>query len=435
MSGTTTATDVTSAAHQLLAGLVDEPLSRMSPSVYETARLVAIAPWLTGHAERIGFLLGSQNDDGTWGGRDGYAIVPTLSAVEALLRTGHVEAAGRGLRGLGEWGRLPDMPGIELIVPSLIDAITGRTRTLWSGPVHEKMLHCLEVLPVPPGLRPVGPGTIGASPAATAAWLNTSPPEPERALAHLEYVVRKHSGPVPCGYPVAAFERGWVITSLAFAGIDVAVPQELIADLRNCIGDKGSPGGPGLPPDADTTSVALSAIGATDVSSLRHFDAGTHYCTWPGETNPSTSVNAHVLDAVGHDQRVVDWLCARQHDDGSWTDRWHASPCYATTTVALALHRNGNAPAAVRRAVEWALRAQRADGSWGRWHGTAEETAYAMQLLLLTGHREAALRGYPHLLGDHEHPPLWHDKDLYTPYAVVEAAVLAAIHLAQQEMR
>jgi hypothetical protein len=39
------------------------------------------------------------------------------------------------------------------------------------------------------------------------------------------------------------------------------------------------------------------------------------------------------------------------------------------------------------------------------------------------------------LAGDHKHPPLWHDKDLYTPIRVVRAEGLAALHLAYANPR
>jgi halimadienyl-diphosphate synthase len=43
---------------------------------------------------------------------------------------------------------------------------------------------------------------------------------------------------------------------------------------------------------------------------------------------------------------------------------------------------------AAGRAVDWILSSQRPDGLWGLWEGTAEETAYALQTLLLTGDPE-----------------------------------------------
>src|SRR5205814_1748241 len=71
---------------ELLDGLVAEPAGQVSPSVYETGRVVALAPWLTGHVMRVVYLVTTQRPDGRWGpADDGYALVPTLSATDALL--------------------------------------------------------------------------------------------------------------------------------------------------------------------------------------------------------------------------------------------------------------------------------------------------------------------------------------------------------------
>ncbi|WP_230415393.1 hypothetical protein [Micromonospora tarapacensis] len=76
----------------------------MSSSVYETGRLVADAPWLAGHGRRLAYLLGQQGTDGTWGPRGGYALVPTASAVEALLAVlVRADPAGPGVRPGPSW--------------------------------------------------------------------------------------------------------------------------------------------------------------------------------------------------------------------------------------------------------------------------------------------------------------------------------------------
>ncbi|MEU0567985.1 prenyltransferase/squalene oxidase repeat-containing protein [Nonomuraea sp. NPDC005983] len=502
--------NVATAADELLADLMFRPWGQVSPSVYETGRLVTLVPWLAGHQERIDYLIASQREDGSWGAPDGYGLVPTLSATEAILSAlrgnddgmdhpSLKQAADRGLRVLAGWldggQELPDMPAIEHIVPSLVALINRHLDGLgehvplvlpegmsydtlelvrsWiqsGADVPEKLLHALEIAgPAASGASAVQPtaiGTIGASPAATAAWLGDRGARDGHnpARGHLEAVARRHGGPVPVGLPITVFERGWVLSWLIRADVPVDVPPEMTADLRAAIGPAGTPAGPGLPADADSTSVALYALALLGMplepDSLWAFHSGTHFSTWLGEQGSSVSVNAHVLDAFG--QYVVcrpdaasryagtiaelaAWIRDRQEPDGSWADRWHASPYYAAVSCALALDEFGGAASAgaVRAAVDWVLDTQRPDGSWGRWEGTAEETAYAMQILLLTQWRtdprcvKAAARGHAYLKrspgGNQDHPPLWHDKDLYTPVAVVRAAVIASSHLAQRD--
>ncbi|SBT47567.1 Prenyltransferase and squalene oxidase repeat-containing protein [Micromonospora narathiwatensis] len=499
----------------LIAAMAHDPSGQTSPSVYETGRLLSLAPWLPGHDVRIDWLLARQRADGGWGGPEGYAVVPSLSAVEALLTvlgrgdggpataadlTG---AAERGLRfvaaRLGDPAApaLPDLPATDLIVPALVESVDGwlngpesppaglagwrgrprlplpsgldpgrlhRVRGLLAagGPVPEKLAHALEVgggwARRAAGVSPVGPGAVGASPAATAAWLG-GPDEPGgSAVDYLRGVGR--GGAVPCASPIAVFERAWVLSILARAGVPMAVPAALVAELRAAVGPAGVATGPGLPADADTTSVALYALARlgqpVDPSSLWTYDTGAHFCTWPGEDGTSITTNAHVLDTLGHHlahggpmadarvaaavDRVAAWLIARQEADGRWCDRWHASPYYATYCAVLALgdHARGAAGrAAVGRAVDWLLAAQRPDGSWGRWAGTAEETAYSVLALVgagLSADAEVAAavgRGRRRLsemdeAGD-DGPLLWHDKDLYRPELIVRSAVCAAL--------
>ncbi|MGI5206429.1 prenyltransferase/squalene oxidase repeat-containing protein [Spirillospora sp. CA-108201] len=530
----TAADDYTARAGELVMSLVREPWGQVSPSVYETARLVALAPWLTGHEERLTYLLGAQREDGGWGGPGGYALVPTLSAVDALLDAlrfppegvGHAtlaRSAERGLRMLssllpslstGDGGEgtvdVPDTPALDIITVSLTSSIAEHLSALrerdpegrepgpsWTLPdlpgfgrdrldlvlaaldagaaLPGKVFHALEVAGAAAvgavGVPPAPTGTVGASPAATAAWSGGREPgaSGERsARRYLETVVRKFGGPVPCGLPITVFERSWVIGGLLRAGLSPAVPARLSAELAAALGPGGTPAAAGLPADADTTAMTLYALSLLGVrrtpDALLRYELETHFCTWQGENGHSTSVNAHVLDAFGqylretgertdgeqdasHNRFVAavrklsSWLCAEQREDGSWHDRWHASPYYATVccTLALSDFGVGDAGAAVGRAVAWVLATQRPDGSWGIWGGTAEETAYALQILLLAGAsgdlatERAVTAGHRYLLRaarQDGRPALWHDKDLYLPAAVVEAEILAALHLA-----
>jgi squalene-hopene cyclase-like protein len=543
-SGATTAAQAAAQALALAQALVDtleeQPWGHISASIYESARLVTLAPWLGGGEQRVRFLLDHQDPEGSWGNADGYRLVPTLSAAEAgltaLMRGDAILSAGLAaplarcvdgaLAHLYGWlGQpeaplvLPDTPAIEIIVPSLVAAINAHLAVLreapaaWGGgtlepwsraqplrlpegmdnsalhsihallasrsPLPAKLLHSLEVAaPLPAQLTSVvaaSPGTVGASPAATAAWLGSRPAhqrDPE-AVRYLQEVAAGHGGAVPSVIPITQFERAWVLNWLA--PLDVAAPPGVVASLAASLGELGTSGGAGLPPDADTTSVALVVLQRHDLDCLFHYETETHFCTWPGERTPSVTTNAHVLDALSsrlrnrstvpgppteppsaYDEppsayddkarryattrdKLTRWLCELQSPAGWWTDKWHASAYYATVCCALALSRvpSPAARAAVRRATAWVLATQRLDGSWGRWTGTREETAYAMHILLLAPPAASAPAQVARAVAQARafltsasptDPPLWHDKDLYLPRAVVEAAIIAALY-------
>src|SRR5690606_16663965 len=162
---TTSTSETAAKAAELVNSLVTLPWGQVSPSVYETGRVVALAPWLSGHERRISFLLGNQRADGGWGLSDhGYALVPTLSATEALgsvlaravrpegaawtggasdgvhvrgRRGAVTRAAARGRRRLRTlptgppWASppdgeaVPDMPAIERVGAYLVGRING----------------------------------------------------------------------------------------------------------------------------------------------------------------------------------------------------------------------------------------------------------------------------------------------------------------------
>jgi halimadienyl-diphosphate synthase len=487
---------------ETLAELLAQPEGRISPSIYETGRVVSRAPWLAGHRERLEFLLGAQNPDGTWGGPDEFGLVPTLSAVEAIrtsLERDRPDPASRerlrgaadaGLRALLDQGpaeRLPDTVAVELIVPVLVEklnehlAASGESR--WAGarlslpreldpgllakaraalaagvPIPTKLHHSLEVIGAAASAAPtVAPvqGSVGCSPAATVAWLGD---EAHRAahpavMSYLDGLVDRYGGPVPSVVPITVFERAWVLAELARAGTDVPIPPALLDSLDAAVAHGATPGAPGLPPDADTTSATLATLAQLGrrrrPDTLYDYETDTHFCCWHGEKTASPTANAHVLEALaehpdhepGADRaraamvKIAGWLADVQLADGSWTDKWHASPYYATACCVPALYLAGGPRSAnaIRRAVDRVLGTQHPDGSWGRWAGTAEETAYAIRVLLHDPSpvAEAAVaRGHEFLLNRSTRfdlVPLWQDKDLYCPTAVVATTIEATL--------
>ncbi|MBQ1021327.1 prenyltransferase [Micromonospora sp. D93] len=501
----TAADPVTDAARELIAGLGLRPWGQVAASVYETGRLVAVAPWLTGHDQRIAFLVRSQRPDGAWGPPEGYALVPTLSATDALLAALVDGRAGTELlapvaRGLGalvgtllrtDARTLPDTPALDLIVPALVDTINDRLAGLERATADRlphpplplpaglnrdrlravrsavaagaalppKLAHFYEILDAAPADAGPTLTAVGASPAATAAWLTAAGPAAgPTAYAFLRALIRDEGGPVPCPAPITVFERAWVLGGLSRAGIPINPPNSVVETLTAATAGQGIATGEGLPTDADTTSVSLDALARlgrpADPGSLWAYETADGFCTWPGEDGFSVTTNAHVLDAFGQHlsrhpdadaryHRAVDRLSVvlpgHQRADGAWQDRWHASPYYATACCVLALAEFGRGAAAaeaVDRAAGWVLNSQRADGSWGRWGGTAEETAYALQVLLTVPTTvprvdDAVARGhaYLHESAAREHPPLWYGKELYCPTVIVRAAVLAACRL------
>ncbi|WP_229813559.1 prenyltransferase/squalene oxidase repeat-containing protein [Lentzea flava] len=478
------------------------------------------------------FLLDQQKGDGSWGAPDGYGLVPTLSAVEALLTelrrvqrlaAGAVQyglltgAVARGLAWLSAWlsegsrKPFPDTIAAEFIVPWLIGDINRQLGRLVSEPLPgldawsthpplpvpakgdegllerirssvrdrhvlpDKLWHSLEILGADAAgaynVRPVN-GAVGGSPAATVAWQGTdgrSTRTVDQVLTSTRYlgaVQRRGLGPVPGISPITYFERAWTISALATGRMDTQIPRELVDSLRQGLSDTGAPAAPGLPTDSDDTAGVLYALArAGDQPSpdcLWGYEADSHFRCFMDERTPSTSTNAHILETLAAlnptdrirrqdaAEKVAAWLRENQEPDGKWWDKWHASPYYATACCALALNRSAtlgiDAVEAVDGAVRWVLDTQRADGSWGRWEGTDEETSYALHILLAThtpGDRtaltHAAARGCAFLLRqsgpgiddrDAHLPSLWHDKDLYAPIAVIRAARLAALHLA-----
>ncbi|MEV7175699.1 prenyltransferase/squalene oxidase repeat-containing protein [Kitasatospora sp. NPDC093679] len=366
---------------------------------------------------------------------------------------------------LGPWhrGTRPAVPlGYHAAAP---EAVARKCRA--AGKVPFKLHHTFEGVAghLPDTLLPQADGLLGSSPAATAAWIAAAGPsgQRQRAADELTAVAHRYGGLLPEAAPITVFERLWVAAALARAGLATSGLPTLWKWADHLYDPAGVRGAPGLMVDADDTAMAVLVAALVDrprdPAPLAAFDNGRHYDCYIGEDSGSLSANAHSLQALHayllrHDpnatgahrpvmDRVADWLIEHQQPQGHWTDKWHASPYYATErcVTALASLPGFRRHRAVEAAAAWVLATQHEDGSWGIWGGTAEETAYAVKILLgVSGperhpqHTRALDRAGAFLhetvdTPEHQHPALWHDKTLYAPEAMIQAEIIAARHL------
>lgn len=389
--------------------------------------------------------------------------------------------------GLAEFQRFrPAMLAARHATRKWADGLTALRQAARSGsrlPVHAT--HTIEVLGDDLAAQVVGPmsGPVGCSPAATAAVLagrgTDNSGEDIASLDYLRQLADAYDGAVPNLAPITTFERVWITLFLVRAGVPLSASVRATVRrlFRAQLAADGAAGmAAGFPYDCDDTSSMLAILGAlgefADLTCLRRFEIEDGFCTYyPGERTRSATANAHALYAMGRNhraridfdaptaaKRATGFLINTQLADGSWTDKWHSSPYYATMccvtglTIGLSTGLSvgqstdlSTGAAAISAGRGWVLETQYSDGSWGLWGGTAEETAYAVLTLLLTpppanqpdSSRPVIRRGVEFLrevaadpgFGAY-FPARWHGKELFTPYRIVTCAILSALHLA-----
>lgn len=472
---------------------------KMNPSHYDMAWMAQLrdADGRPRWPDLIDWLIEHQHPDGSWGGHIEYyhdRIISTLTVLIALQKNGHSLRAQKAIKSAEEyvWNHLHllhrdpfELAGFELLLPTLLEEARelnidvpshtcgyGKIQTAKLRLIPPKMLYSPHISTVY-SLEFLGEmgdvakirqaktsiGSIANSPATTAYYLSLCEEEDRDALAYLKRI-RDNFPDIVTVYPFRIFELVWVLNNLLYAGLDITefAREEDLQFLKEQIGRKGV----GFDStftvtDGDTTSVCyrilLSAGYQVDLTGLTYFeDRDTHiFRTWDFERNASVSANVHVLEALNLipdypeaesvKNKIVLMLLDKRVFNIYWTDKWHASPYYATSHALMALLKEQSFLAhTIHYTIDWLVHTQRPDGSWGFFkHGTLEETAYVLTALLHYNRHtpidaDILHRGAEYLMQGYSerpvhYPELWIAKCLYSPDDVVCSAIQAAIIL------
>jgi len=478
---------------------------KMSNTAYDTAWIARLSAQDAIISNRsLMWICEHQLPDGSWGAlRPFYyhdRVISTLAAMLALTHRGRRShdrvQIERGLQAL-EWitagatkGLMADPNGstcgFEMIVPTLVaeaealgiikqqgDRILGRLarkRAAKLQAIHGKVIN--RELTIAFSAEMAGPdgqntldidhlqeenGSVAHSPSATAYFAMSLRPGDPAAMQYLRSVVNEDGGAADVA-PFDVFEPAWTLWNLALTGplegelLRLCQPHldflEKAWRPNNGIGHAAGY----TPRDGDDTGLVydvLTRFGRQpDLSAVLHYEGEKYFRCFAFEADPSISTQIHILGALrqaGLDnkhptvQKVTHFLQETQMAAGYWFDKWHASPYYPTTHAIIICA--GYARELVRYAVSWLLSAQNPDGSWGFYHPTAEETAYALQALLIWERTEGKVpraqiqKGLAWLQAHGEETactPLWIGKGLYCPEKVVQSAILSAWMMAEK---
>jgi halimadienyl-diphosphate synthase len=295
-------------------------------------------------------------------------------------------------------------------------------------------------------------GSVGLSPSATAYFATYIKRGDEASLEYLRSNAKPDGG-LPNVAPFDIFEIAWALWNLGMIPDQEVTPKlkPHIEFLSNAWEPRR---GVGFATkysvkDSDDSVIAYSTLLRfgieKDLASVLAYEEKDHFRCFDLEVNPSISANIHILHALlqaGLNQRnssvqkIIQFLRKMKTDGHFWIDKWHASTYYPTAHAIIACA--GFANDLVAESVEWMLKSQNANGSWGTYIPTAEETAYALQALWVWNEKVARIpktvfKNGAHWLQEHidpPYPPLWIGKCLYNPRLVIRSAVISALALA-----
>jgi halimadienyl-diphosphate synthase len=441
-------------------------------------------------------LMDRQHPDGGWGSRVSHGhdrLLTTLAVVLLLARFGN-RRRDKEQQAAGEryiWREASELDydgqatvGFELIIPTLLERSkriglnlpyahlrhyeTARAKKLSLLP-RERIfqsrttaLFSLEAFADNIDLNGATrllqqDGSMANSPSATAAllgqvgdWRVRFP----RSTAYLEDLLGRYNGGLPAMAPCGIFTRAWVLHYLQYGHLlsgRESLSRPHYQYLREHMGAGGVGFSPQVFPDADDTAVTLLALHTAgyevDGSCLLQYERDEHFAVYPRELDPSISANLHILEALETlpsaarqrtREKVIGYVLDARQPGGYWKDKWHASAYYPTSQAVMALLPY--VPDRMEVTLDWLLSTRHADGSWGQYGPSTEETALVLLALLSYYRANRSLAQEPlhlaarYLLANEmpfkdDYPELWIAKVLYAPTLVIRSIVLAALGL------
>ncbi len=437
------------------------------------------------------WLIVNQNGDGSWGAEIDYSydrLISTMAAIIALKKT-HKADKFMDMIKTGEeyiWyniRRLREEPletvGFELIFPALMTEaekleLNLPYREKFFEPLKEKKLKLIigeliasQNTTVTFSLEFLGDfftkkllkraqninGSISNSPSATAFMLTKM--FDQDAYNYLRTVLEFNSGSSMTLYPFDVFETAWVIDNFLKSNIPVQNHYtQKLEDLYSHWTNQGISMSKLYDfRDLDDTATVFHLLRNTnhdvDPNVFEVYEDTTHFNCYPSERSSSPIVNIRVLKAIKDIdkfnrrdeiiEKILKYLYIEQKEHTFWMDKWNISPYYCTGQAIEAigdLDRN-----LTDKAVEWIIKTQNIDGSWGLNMGTQEETSYALNALLWYHMNIDKIdttvikSGQSYLENNYQndyYPELWLGKGLYSPYNVVKSSVITALFMCKK---
>lgn len=294
-------------------------------------------------------------------------------------------------------------------------------------------------------------GSVGLSPSATAYFATYIKRGDEASLNYLRSTAKPDGG-LPNVAPFDVFEIAWSLWNLGMLP-DLQVTPKLKPHIEFLSNAWEPRRGVSFATnysvkDSDDSVIAYSTLLRfgieKDLAAVLAYEEKDHFRCFDLEVNPSISANIHILHALRQTglnqknssvQKIIQFIRKTKNDRHFWVDKWHSSTYYATAHAIIACA--GFANDLVAESVEWILKSQNANGSWGTYIPTAEETAYALQALWAWNEKVARIpktvfKNGARWLQEHldpPYPPLWIGKCLYNPRLVIRSAVISALEL------